>query len=195
MTIFSTYFISRETEHLLEFREKNAKKIAVASLFIPMGVIFITLLYDKNNNCPLPVEEANGNGDLFAIIFFFIIGLSFIFAALYPFIFRGYLTVNKKDKCIYFLRGLRRIIFHPHTIPFAEIDHLRIESHDGYRGGPDFDLIFLMRKHKSKILLDKSFSDFYTNELSSKICSYAECQVFHEGIGYRQHLPGMGPFK
>lgn len=193
MATFSTYYVSNETDNSFELREKKGKKILIASVLIPIGITFLILPIIPKENCSIPV--AGTNNTYLIYIFFMTIAFVFISLAIYPFIFKGYLKINKQKKIICLLRGIRRLFGKPMIIPFSEIDHLKIESHDGYRGGPDFDRIILKRKNKSKIQLDISFCDFYTNEISSKLSKYLDCQVFQEGIGARQHLPGMGPFK
>jgi len=167
---FSKYTISKEDHNLLELKEKNTGKIFLF-LFL-LIIIFLLFFIASTPETTCDTEPSNEN-NLFitiSIAIYFVVSLIDI-------VTKGYMRINKDKKKVHYFGGWRKLLFSPLVIPFSQIRCVKIETHtEGDR--PNFDVILLQRTNGNDIIIDRTHSEIYVNEISSKIARYIGCEVF-----------------
>jgi hypothetical protein len=168
MWLPTKFYIHKENENLVEFREKKLKLLVCCVPAILVG-LFCILLWSKHNLW----QEILINGA----------GLASLYFGTIPLFSKGYLLIDKQNKKIFFKGGFRRFIFSYYNISFLEISHIEISNELKFRfGGHSYwDVITLILKNRNYIEFDFSNSEEYLNMLTYKISHFAGCEVYNNG--------------
>jgi hypothetical protein len=173
MFLPSKFYIHKEDDQILEFREKRLKLFAGCMVLILLGLL-----------CFYPIITIDQFGWRSMVLSG--IGIVFTFLGIVPMLTIGCIVINSQDKSISFNGGLRKFIFTPVSIPFSKVSYIKIKEDWMYRygtsGGTTWDKIIVKLNGQKDVVLDHSRNDEYINQMTYKISQLVECKVHYERL-------------
>ncbi len=177
MFLPSKFYIHKENDHLIEFREKKSKLYAGCLVLIAMGLVYIIMTFSAKSS-------GNPETDHWARMILIGVGVGHMLIGGIPMLTVGKILIDKNQKYLLFSGGIRKFYLSPVKVTFSEISHLEIKEvyYGRYGLGSTWDKVILKLNKRNAIELDRSRNDEYVNEMIYKISQSVECKVYHDNL-------------
>ncbi len=173
MFLPSKYYIYKENDLHIEFREKKLKLYFGSLLLFAVGLACLLKFMLAENKAHAEAIGLSG-------IIISLIGVLFVIAGVVPALSVGKIVIDRKDKKLSFSGGIRKFIFSPLKVCFSQINRIEIKEEKMFRYG--FALgwakIILKLDGHNDVEIDHSSDDEYLNRMALKMSNLIGCGVY-----------------
>ena len=169
MLLRSEFYIHKENEDVLEFREKQST--LYVSCLIDISIFLVSFIGVSQ------IVDVQ-------MVSLFLIGVGGLALAhgIGPLIIQRKIAIDKNKLEILFTGGIKRFFLRSELIKFSQVRHIVIkETYESSRGENEFsggkDRIYLALKGRRDLKIEDSCGDIYTNEFTRKLAETIGCQV------------------